>query len=79
MTLVKFAAICDAPGCDARSEEYRGWPSCRACLLDTCPDHAVEGSLQQHEFDRETEDGTEAVMVEDVYCKACLASEGPEA
>lgn len=74
MTMVKFATICDAPDCGKRSEEYTGWPSCRACMLDTCPEHTVPGSLQEHERDR---DG-EAIMTQDVYCKDCLATWGAE-
>lgn len=78
MTLVKFACICDAAGCARQSEQYSVWPSCRGCKLDTCPDHTAPGSLQQKEHDRETEDGTEAVMTESVYCLDCLATWGAE-
>lgn len=74
MILVKFASLCDAPDCLKRSEEYGNWPTCRNCHLDTCPDHTVPGSLQEHEYDRDDE----AVMKQDVYCTACLATWGAE-
>lgn len=82
MTTVRFASLCDAPAgtkiCHARSEEYTEWPECRLCGAHVCPAHTVEGSLHEHDYDRESEDGTEAVHTEDVYCVACLAENGPE-
>lgn len=86
LTYVKFATLCTIPLptgsdrliCHARSEEYTEWPECRVCGAHVCPDHTVPGSLQEHDFDRESEDGTEAVHTEDVYCVACLKENGPE-
>lgn len=78
MTDVRFATICDAENCGNRSEEYTAWPTCRGCHLHACPDHTVPGSLQQHERDRSTEDGTVAVMTETVYCTTCKTTWGAE-
>ncbi len=86
MTAVRFASLCDIPLplgssgviCRARSEEYGSWPLCRNCGAHVCPDHTVTGSLQEHDCDRQGENGTEAVHTEDVYCTACLAENGPE-
>ena len=33
--LVRFATICDL--CNARSAEYKQWPSCEVCIRDVCP------------------------------------------
>ena len=49
MTLVRFASICDIPGCGARSEEYSSWPVCGECNRDICPVHQVPGTLEQDE------------------------------
>lgn len=78
MTTVPFATRCDVPKCGERSPEYTTWPTCRDCHADTCPAHTVPGSLQQHEHDRSTEDGTVAVMTESVYCTTCQTTWGPE-
>jgi hypothetical protein len=67
MVMVRFATKCDR--CGKRSEEYTSWPSCRECLNDTCPDCTHPGTLQEHDYDRESEDGTFAVHTEDVICK----------
>lgn len=40
MSIVKFAVICDK--CGARSGEWSGFPCCRECLDDTCPDCDME-------------------------------------
>lgn len=76
MTSVKYADICDAPGCGKRSEEYAGWPTCRACMLDFCPDHTVPGSVQEREH--EDFDGHVDGIVQTVYCTLCLATWGAE-
>lgn len=45
MTTVKFADLCDHPGCSKRSAEYAHWPVCRWCLHSVCPEHRVPGSV----------------------------------
>lgn len=42
MSNVMFAQLCDK--CKRRSEEYGGWPTCRECGEDVCPncDVAIE-------------------------------------
>lgn len=35
MSMIKFATLCDK--CEARSEEYTTWPTCRECMDDVCP------------------------------------------
>lgn len=47
MSLVKFASICDWPGCGSRSEEYVAYPSCKECQRDLCPRHQVKDSLDE--------------------------------
>lgn len=42
--IVRFATICDYPGCTARSPEYTRWASCDTCGSDTCPAHEVPGT-----------------------------------
>ena len=44
MSMVRFATLCDVPGCGARSPEYAGWAYCRECLEDVCDAHIVPGS-----------------------------------
>lgn len=77
MTHVKFATLCDLPAppragrllCEARSEEYTSWPSCRTCVAHVCPEHTVPGS--------EREEGGQDQLVS-VYCTGCMAENGPE-
>lgn len=76
MVMVKFATLCDAPDCGKRSDEYTGWPTCRACLLDICPEHTVPGSVKEREH--EDADGNVDGIVQTVYCLDCLATWGPE-
>lgn len=45
MSIVQFASICDI--CDARSEEYSKFPSCRDCGADVCELHVVPQSLDE--------------------------------
>lgn len=78
MTTVKYADRCDADNCGKQSAEYTHLPTCRDCHDHACTDHTVPGSLQQHERDRSTEDGTVAVMTETVYCTTCQTTWGPE-
>ncbi len=49
MSFVRFASICDADGCDARSAEYQRWPECSKCYSLVCPDHMVPGSQTEDE------------------------------
>lgn len=73
MTMVRFASLCD--DCDKRSEEYTEWNTCRECFRHICPNCTVPGSTEEHDHDRETEDGAEAVHYETVLCKACREAE----
>lgn len=76
--MVRFATTCDVmlPGpigldkvrCDARSDEYNGWPYCRCCLNDVCPEHYDAATLHEADVD----------SPETVYCDNCLADYGPE-
>lgn len=45
MSKVKYATICDMPGCGVRSFEYETFPSCEECQRDLCPAHQFPGSL----------------------------------
>ena len=49
MSMTRFATICDAPKCTARSEEYTSWPVCRGCMGNICPAHTTDGSLIESE------------------------------
>lgn len=62
MSIVRFATICDAPGCKMRSPEYTRWPDCRECLSHTCPNHMAAGSLRQNDYG-----------VENCLCMDCAA------
>jgi len=69
MAMVRFATTCDydvfQPGmrhCNARSEEYTAWPSCRECQLDVCPAHTAPGTRHEN-------DGRDTVL-----CIACAES-----
>ena len=75
MTTVKFCAICDAPNCGKRSEEYAAWPYCRECKLHTCPDHTVPGS---HRDEERNVDGEDVQTYGSVYCTDCKATWGDE-
>ena len=46
-------------------------PTCRECLQSICKSCEVPGSLEEHDYDRSTEDGTFAEHTEDVLCKRC--------
>lgn len=59
--MVRFATTCDR--CEARSEEYTAWPSCRECLADICYDCAEHGSLLEADLDQP----------EKVTCRQCAA------
>lgn len=72
--MVRFATTCDVFACGNRSAEYTAWPSCRACYMDVCPDHAVAGSLREEDRDR---DGV-AEMRKTVYCRDCEMTFGAE-
>jgi hypothetical protein len=41
--MVRFATLCDT--CQARSEEYTCWPTCRECDQHVCERHQAEGSV----------------------------------
>ena len=47
MSIVRFANICDVPGCGNRSEEYTAYPECKECGRDICPKHQVKESLDE--------------------------------
>ena len=66
---MNLACICDAPDCGKRSEEREVWPSCRACKLDICPEHAVPGSARS---------GGNGEAIRSVYCLDCAMTWGPE-
>lgn len=55
--VVKFADICD--GCEAQSDDYTAWPTCRECLVSVCPDCSAPGTLV-------SDDGRESVI-----CRPC--------
>ncbi len=57
--------------CDQETPERVDWPSCRDCLEPTCDRCMVPKSLQEHEWDKETETGTFAVLTIDVQCRYC--------
>ncbi len=40
MSMTRFAMLCD--GCNARSEEYTPWATCRECQGDFCPNCSSE-------------------------------------
>lgn len=50
--MVRFATTCDHKAhtgdeaCGKRSIEYTGWPHCRECLIDLCPDHQAPGTYE---------------------------------
>jgi hypothetical protein len=48
--MVRFATLCDE--CEARSEEYTAWPTCRDCQRDICPACAAPGSVEDEEHER---------------------------
>ena len=39
MSLMRFATICDYPGCAERSDEYTSFPHCLECMKDFCKKH----------------------------------------
>ena len=50
--MVRFATICDYPGCAERSEEYSAFPHCLECMKDFCYNHIEitrEADLNTHE------------------------------
>lgn len=59
--MVRFATTCDR--CQARSDEYTAWPSCRECLDDICPDCAAPGTLVE----------TDGEGPDRVTCRTCHA------
>ncbi len=65
--MVRFATTCDH--CQARSEEYTAWPSCRECMEDTCYTCAAQGTLIEADLDQP----------ETVLCQSCQAELGFEA
>jgi hypothetical protein len=46
MSMVRFATVCDKPGCTARSEEYTAWPSCEDCGDETCAAHMARITVE---------------------------------
>jgi hypothetical protein len=57
--MVRFATTCDR--CGKRSNEYTAWPSCRACMEDTCPECAKGGTLVEGDGER----------ADTVVCRVC--------
>lgn len=47
MSTVRFATVCDAKDCGARSKEYSRHAVCRECLDDFCESHIVPGTLDE--------------------------------
>jgi len=47
MSIVRFASICDIPDCGARSAEYSAFYRCSECSCDLCPEHQVEGTVDE--------------------------------
>jgi hypothetical protein len=61
MSMVRFATVCDGPGCGERSAEYQAFPSCKVCGGDFCPECA-EGDFYDEERNQ-------------TLCKVCYATE----
>lgn len=49
MGMVRFATVCDATGCTARSEEYSAFPTCEDCGEFICLEHMVPWSATEDE------------------------------
>jgi hypothetical protein len=50
MSMVKFASLCDK--CQRRSGEYMGWPRCKDCGEDVCPDCDIPSERTEDETDK---------------------------
>jgi len=44
MSYIRFASVCDVPGCHQQSAEYEDYPTCMECSRQVCPKHQSPGT-----------------------------------